>query len=147
MLETCAAESLWHSRLVVASSIPVFVTANYFLLQQEPEFIKGIMDVVLKLLIDERFLVKKMEINFTKLIYSIVKSRQNSAFCIAVVQEGLAPFQPREKRANVASQDTLMKRCWGRCPTPRLPGILTVMFQVCTDHSTGWRFVRRRIKH
>ena len=54
MLESCAVESLWHSRLVVASSIPIFVTANLFLLYQEGEFIKGIREIVLKLLIDER---------------------------------------------------------------------------------------------
>jgi len=59
MLESCAGESLWHSRVVAANSIPVFVMANLFLLKQEKEFTKGIRDVVLKLLIDERLEVRQ----------------------------------------------------------------------------------------
>jgi len=59
MLETCAGESLWHSRFVAANSIPVFVTANLFLLHQETEVVKGIRSLVLKLLIDERLEVRQ----------------------------------------------------------------------------------------
>jgi len=59
MLESCASESLWHSRLVVANSIPIFVTANLFLLHQKTEFVKGIRSIVLKLLIDERLEVRQ----------------------------------------------------------------------------------------
>jgi len=59
ILEKCASESLGHSRLMAANSIPVFVTSNIFLLKNKEKYVEDVKDMILKLLIDERLDVRQ----------------------------------------------------------------------------------------